>query len=81
MFEKCIRFDKNFVPAYLGLSKLKNGIDSGLLLKHALEVNAENHLVRLELADWLYSKRKYACKFTSHANIYTLTHTQIYIHT
>jgi hypothetical protein len=59
MFEKCIRYDKNFVPAYLGLSKLKNGIDSGLLLKHALEVNAENHLVRLELADWLYSKRKY----------------------
>jgi hypothetical protein len=59
MFEKCIRFDKSFVPAYLGLSKLKIGIASGLLLKRALEVNVENHLVRLELADWLYSKRKY----------------------
>ncbi|KAG5672760.1 hypothetical protein PVAND_002857 [Polypedilum vanderplanki] len=56
MFEKCIHFDKSFVPAYLGLSKLKFGIASGLLLKRALEVNVENHLVRLELADWLYSK-------------------------
>ncbi|KAL7019450.1 hypothetical protein ACKWTF_011123 [Chironomus riparius] len=66
MFEKCIRYDKNFVPAYLGLSKLKNGIDSGLLLKHALEVNAENHLVRLELADWLYSKRLFIGAFNNY---------------
>lgn len=62
MFEKCIRYDRNFIPAYLGLSKLKIGIPSGLLLKRALEVNEENHLVRLELADWLYSKRKYSIK-------------------
>lgn len=58
MFEKCIRYDRNFIPAYLGLSKLKTGIEAGLLLKRASEVNEENHLVRLELADWLYSNRK-----------------------
>lgn len=60
MFEKCIRYDRSFVPAYLGLSKLKTGIEAGLLLKRALEANEENHLVRLELADWLYSNRKCA---------------------
>lgn len=58
MFEKCIRYDSSFIPAYLGLSKLKTGIEAGLLLKRASEVNEENHLVRLEMADWLYSNRK-----------------------
>lgn len=58
MFEKCIRYDRSFIPAYLGLSKLKTGIEAGLLLKRASEVNEENHLVRLEMADWLYSNRK-----------------------
>lgn len=58
MFERCIRYDPSFVPGYLGLSKLKTGINAGVLLKRALEVVPENHLVRLELADWLYSKRK-----------------------
>lgn len=56
MFEKCIRFDENFVPAYLGLSKIQNGISSGVLLQKALQMNAESSIVRLEFADWLYAK-------------------------
>lgn len=56
MFEKCIRFDENFVPAYLGLSKIQSGISSGVLLKKALKMNAESFIVRLEYADWLYAK-------------------------
>jgi hypothetical protein len=43
---------------YHALTKLKTGFGSGVLLKRALEVVPENHLVRLELADWLYSNRK-----------------------
>lgn len=56
MFEKCIRFDGNFVPAYLGLSKIKKGISSGVLLRKALQMNGESSIVRLEYADWLYAK-------------------------
>jgi hypothetical protein len=56
MFEKCIRFDVNFVPAYLGLSKIKSGISSGVLLQKALQMNGESSIVRLEYADWLYAK-------------------------
>lgn len=56
MFEKCIRFDENFVPAYLGLSKIQSGISSGVLLRKALQMNGESSIVRLEYADWLYAK-------------------------
>lgn len=59
MFEKCIRFDSNFVPAYIGLSKMRRGVLAGILLKQALNVNEKNGIVRLEYADWLYSKRKF----------------------
>jgi hypothetical protein len=57
MFEKCIRFDENFVPAYLGLSKIQSGsVSSGVLLRKALQMNRESSIVRLEYADWLYAK-------------------------
>lgn len=55
MFKKCIRFDENFIPAYLGLSKIQSGISSAILLQKALRVNEVNLIVRLELADWFYS--------------------------
>ncbi|CRL08148.1 CLUMA_CG020877, isoform A, partial [Clunio marinus] len=59
MFEKCIRIDKNFIPAYLGLSKIQTGISSGILLRKALELNKKSTIVRLEYADWLYANRLY----------------------
>ena len=79
MFERCIRYDRSFVPAYLGLSKLKSGISSGVLLKRALEVVPENHLVRLELADWLYSKRKYIRIKVKHLSLKLLPTTDLHI--
>lgn len=59
MFEKCIEISGSFVPAYLGLSKIQVGVSSGLLLKKALELNEESTIVRLEYADWLYTKSEY----------------------
>jgi hypothetical protein len=59
MFEKCIQISGSFVPAYLGLSKIKNGISSGVLLMKALRLNEDSTIVRLELADWLYANSKY----------------------
>jgi len=61
MFEKCIRWDSTFVPAYIGLSKMRIGtVNAGILLKKALTINAESPIVRLEYADWLYARRKFA---------------------
>lgn len=59
MFEKCIEISGSFVPAYLGLSKIKGGISSGILLRRALKLNEESPIVRLEYADWLYTKSEY----------------------
>lgn len=61
MFKKCILYDENFIPAYIGLSKIRRGISSGILLRKALERNNENLNVRLEYADWLYSNSKFTC--------------------
>ena len=55
MFEKCIRFDRMFVPAYVGLSKMHRGFLSGILLRRAVSFNDENGIVRLEYAEWLYN--------------------------
>lgn len=63
MFEKCIQISGSFVPAYLGLSKIQNGISSGILLKKALRLNEESFIVRLEFADWLYANSKYTRKY------------------
>lgn len=53
MFEKCLQLQESFVPAYLGISKIQNGISSGFLLQKALMINEESLIVRLEYADWL----------------------------
>lgn len=59
MFEKCIQFDRMFVPAYVGLSKMHRGFLSGILLRRAVSFNDENGIVRLEYAEWLYNHSEF----------------------
>lgn len=62
MFEKCIQFDRMFVPAYVGLSKMHRGFLSGILLRRAVSFNDENGIVRLEYAEWLYNHSKFKAR-------------------
>ncbi len=59
MFEKCIKYEPTFVPAYVGLAKLKRGLISGVLMRKAITLNEENVGVRLEYGDWLYYNSKF----------------------
>ena len=56
MFEICIKNDQTFVPAYVGLAKLRRGLSAGTMLKKAISLNEANVGVRLEYGDWLLSK-------------------------
>lgn len=69
MFKKCIIYDENFIPAYIGLSKIQKGISSGILLRKALQRNSENSIVRLEYADWLYANSKFEYNSNCKPNI------------
>lgn len=62
MFEICIKNDKNFVPAYVGLAKIiwRRGLSAGMMLKKAISLNEANVGVRLEFGDWLLSKSKFS---------------------
>lgn len=59
MFEKCIKFEPTFVPAYVGLAKIKRGLISGVLLRKAITLNEDNVGVRLEYGDWLLKNSEF----------------------
>lgn len=60
MLEKCVQLEPTFAPAYMELTKIKHGIQTGRLLLKTSRLNTGDPEILARFGIWLQENRMYS---------------------